>query len=85
MKNIREVTNEDGTKTTIEILFGFDIKEYNKHYVAYTIDDDGKQEMVDVLISELDDNNVIKSIPFEEREEVYAAYEEAKKLTEELN
>lgn len=85
MNNIKTVTNEDGTQITIEILLGFDVEEYNKHYIAYIVNDNGETEYVNVLLAEYDENDQIKSIPFEEREEVVAAYEEAKKLTESLN
>lgn len=83
--NVKTVTREDGTQVTIDIILGFDIPEYNKHYVAYTINDDGVSEHVNVLLAEYDGEYNIKSIPFEEREEVVAAYEEAKRIAKEDN
>ena len=52
-RNIRIVTLENGEQATIEILLGFDIVEYNKHYVAYSINDDDESETVNVIIAEL--------------------------------
>ncbi len=83
-RNIRIVTLENGEQATIEILLGFDIVEYNKHYVAYSINDDDESETVNVIIAEYADGEV-KSILPDEREEVLAAYEMAKKAQAELN
>ena len=83
--NIKKVVQEDGTEVVIDILLGFDIPEYNKHYVAYVINDDGQTEYVNVLLAEYDGEYHIKSIPFDEREEVVAAYEEAKRIAKEDN
>lgn len=83
--NIKKVVQEDGTEITIDILLGFDIPEYNKQYIAYTIDDDGESEHVNVILAEYDGEYNIKSIAFDEREEVVAAYEEAKRLAKEEN
>jgi uncharacterized protein YrzB (UPF0473 family) len=83
--NTKTVFKEDGTELTIDILLGFDVPEYNKHYVAYTINDDGEAEYVDVLLAEYDGEYNIKSIPFDEREEVVAAYQEAKRLAKQDN
>ena len=84
IKTVKVVTNENGEEIRIEILFGFDVPEYGKHYVAYTINDDGVSEHVNVLLAEYDGNFQIKSIPFEEREEVVAAYESMKQIIENL-
>ena len=84
-RNRKVVTLDDGAQVTIEILLGFDIPEYNKHYVAYTVNDDDQSEQVNVLLAEYDGEYNIKSIPFEEREEVVAAYETAKNLLDNIN
>jgi uncharacterized protein YrzB (UPF0473 family) len=84
VKTVKVVTNEDGEQVRIEILFGFDVPEYNKHYVAYTINDDGESEHVNVLLAEYDGEYNIKSIPFEEREEVVSAYESMKQIIDNL-
>lgn len=81
MNNYVIVKNEDGSDIKIEVLFSFKVEEYNKEYIAYTINDDGVSEVEPVLISEYDGNNKkIISIPFEEKEFVLKTYEEVKKI-----
>ena len=74
------VKDENNNDATIEIIFSFSIEKYNKKYIVYTIDDDGKSELVDVFISELDENNKIRPIPEKQKEIVLKIYEEAKKM-----
>lgn len=76
------VDREDGGIVTIDVIMGFEIEELGKKYVAYTLNDNGEDEDVDVLISEIDDHSM-KSIPDEEINIVLQYYEEAKSLIEE--
>ena len=80
MGNVVKVKNENGEEIKIEIILSFSVEELNKRYIAYTLNDDGKKPKVAVLISEIDSNNKIKNIPFEERKLVMAAYNGAKDL-----
>jgi uncharacterized protein YrzB (UPF0473 family) len=83
MENKVYVKRENGETIAIEIIFSFVVEELNKKYIAYTFNDDGKSESVEVFISEIDENNNIKSIPFNEKEMVMEVYEKAKELIEE--
>ena len=80
MDNVVKVKRENGEEIRIEIILSFNVEELNKRYIAYTLNDDGKKSVVAVLISEIDSNNRIKDIPFEERELVMTAYNSAKEL-----
>lgn len=79
--NILKVINQLGQEITIEILFNFEIKELNKNYVIYTLNDNGFSENVNVLISEIyykDKIPMIKSIDEKEKEMVILFYENIK-------
>lgn len=82
MKNTKTVINELGKEITVEILIGFSIEEYNKNYIAYTINDDGVSESVQVCISEIkyDETGLPKivSIPDDEKEMVLIFYNNIK-------
>ena len=82
MNNRITFDREDGETITVDVILGFEIEELNKKYVAYTLNDNGEDEDVDVLISEVN-NNSLKSIPNEEIGIVLAYYNEAKSLVEE--
>ena len=73
---------ENGETITIEIILSFEIEEYNKKYIVYTLNDNGEDEDVDVLISEVKNNKII-NIPNDEIETVLEYYENAKKLIDE--
>lgn len=79
--NILKTINEFGEEITIELLFNFEIKELNKNYVVYTLNDDGVSEDVNVLISEMyyeDKTPRIKSIDESEKEMVVLFYNNIK-------
>ena len=79
--NILKTINEFGEEITIELLFNFEIKELNKNYVVYTLNDDGVSEDVNVLISEIyydDKTPRIKSIEESEKEMVVLFYNNIK-------
>ena len=82
MDNKVFVKRENGETIAIEIVLSFKIEELKKNYIAYTINDDGESESVEVFISEIDENNKIKSIPFHEKDMVMEFYEKAKELVE---
>ena len=71
------VKNYQGEELTIEILATFNLKELNKNYVVYTLNDDGVSEEVTVLINEYvleNDQPKIIPIPEEETAMVLAFY-----------
>ena len=79
--NTLKTINEFGDELTIELLFNFEIKELNKNYVVYTLNDDGVSEDVNVLISEIyyeGDIPRIKSIDESEKEMVVIFYNDIK-------
>jgi uncharacterized protein YrzB (UPF0473 family) len=81
MGNKITIDRENGETITVDIILGFEIEELNKKYIAYTLNDNGEDEDVDVLISEVE-NNKLKSIPDEEINIVLEYYNEAKELVE---
>lgn len=82
MENKVTYDRENGETITVEIILSFEIEEYNKKYIVYTLNDNGEDEDVDVLISEVKNNKII-SIPNDEIEIVLEYYENAKKLIDE--
>ena len=82
MENKVVAINENGNKVEIEVFLSFEVEELNKKYVAYTINDDKKNEEVPVFISEYEGNK-LKSIPTSESKLVMECYNEAKNLIEE--
>lgn len=81
MNNVKTVINENNEQVTVEILLGFEIEEFGKRYIAYTLNDDGVSESVNVFISEIvSDGEQLKvgSIKEEEKETVLIFYEAAK-------
>lgn len=83
MDNCVFVTKENGEKIKIDLIFGFTIEEYNKKYIAYTLNDDGISNTESVFISEITPDNRIFPIPANQAVAVTNAYEEAKKIIEE--
>lgn len=81
MKNSITFDRENGEVITVEIILSFEIEEFNKKYIAYTINDNDEDDMVDVLISEVKNNKLI-SIPEEEIPIILKYYENAKELIE---
>ena len=79
--NILKTINEFGEEVTIEVFFNFQIKELNKNYVVYTLNDDGISEKVNVFISEIyyeGEIPRIKSIEDDEKEMVVLFYNNMK-------
>lgn len=86
IQKLNEVKDGLGEQIKIEIILSFALEEYEKNYIAYTINDDDSLSSAIILISEIDTNtNKLKSIPFEEKDMVLQSYEELKKsLFEEI-
>lgn len=81
MDNYVIVKDEAGNNIKIEVLFSFRVSEFNKEYVAYTLNDDGVSEIEAVFISEMDPTTKkLISIPFEQKEFVLQAYNETKNM-----
>lgn len=77
MENKINVKDHEGNDITIEIITTFTLKELNKNYVVYTINDDGISENVTVLINEFileNEQPKIVPIPKEETKMVLAFY-----------
>ena len=77
MENKIIVKDNQGNDITIEIITTFNLKELNKNYVVYTLNDDGVSEEVTVLINEYvleNDQPKIIPIPEEETAMVLAFY-----------
>lgn len=69
MENRIIVKDNQGNDITIEIITTFNLKELNKNYVVYTLNDDGVSEEVTVLINEyVLENEQPKIIPIPEEE-----------------
>ncbi len=78
MSNVINVINEEGIECKINTLFRFKIEEYNKEYMAYTLNDDESQDIGIVLIANIEENNGVinlKSIPDEETKMVTLFYD----------
>lgn len=70
MENSINVINEIGESVKIDIIGRFLIKEVNKEYIMYTLNDDGVSEQTIVLIAQIKTENGkmrLLSIPDEER------------------
>ena len=73
------VYDEEGNEIKAFFILDFEIPEFNKKYVVYTLDLDSDKEDMEVLISEIDyETNEVKSIPTNEMETVLNVYEELK-------
>lgn len=74
------ITDENNNTKKVQLIFNFQIPEFNKSYIVYTFDEDKSGDEIDVIISEFDSiSNEIKSIPEDQKDVVYTFYEEAKK------
>ncbi len=81
MNNYVVVKDENGEDIKIEVILNFKVEEYNKEYIAYTLNDNKTSESVAVFISEIDPNTKrLISIPVEQKDVVMEAYEGAKAL-----
>lgn len=80
MKNEAVYINENGEQIRVEVILSFSIEEFNKNYIAYTINDDDSLETAVVLINEVDiETNKLLPIKFEEKEMVLTTYNDIKK------
>ena len=80
MKNEAVYINENGEEIRVEVILSFSIEEFNKNYIAYTINDDDSLETAVVLINEVDiETNKLLTIKFEEKEMVLTTYNDIKK------
>jgi uncharacterized protein YrzB (UPF0473 family) len=80
MKNEAVYINENGEEIRVEVILSFSIEEFNKNYIAYTINDDDSLETAVVLINEVDiETNKLLPIKFEEKEMVLTTYNDIKK------
>ena len=52
MTDNMNVYNENNQLVNIDVLLDFRIDKIGKEYVAYTVNDDGKSDLVNVFISE---------------------------------
>ncbi len=78
MKNIITVINEDKEKVVIELIASFEIEEYNRQYIVFTLNDDGVSEELTIFISQieyLEGLPKIISIPENEIELVLSFYD----------
>lgn len=81
MKNEKVYINESGVEIKVEVVLAFEVEELGKSYVAYTINDDDSYETAIVLISQYNpETNQLLAIPFEDKEKVYAVYNDIKKM-----
>lgn len=77
-RNKITVYDDKNIPIVVEVFLTFKIKEYNKEYIVYTLNDDGKSEMVNVHISQIDsegDKPKIVPIPEEEARMVLSFYD----------
>lgn len=69
MKNSITIKNNENEILEIEVLLGFQIDSLSKEYIAYTINDDGVSDEVNVFISEVKyDGEIPEIVPIKEEE-----------------
>ena len=69
------VFDEDNNSTKVHFIFDFEVPEFNKRYLVYTLNANSQTEGVDILISEIDFNTYeIKSIPEKDLTTVIECY-----------
>lgn len=79
--NIMEVYDENNNKISIEIILNFRIEDYDREYIAYTLNDDGISDDVVVFISGIkyvEDIPVLINIPEDEKEMALMFYNNVK-------
>lgn len=72
------VVNENDEKIKINILIQFKVEELNREYIAYTVNDDGVSEDVQVFITGIKEENgeaKLVLIPEQEKTLVLAVYD----------
>lgn len=69
MRNVMTIKNIENEIVDVEVLVAFKIESIGKEYIAYTFNDDGVSEEVNVFISEIKyDENVPQIVPIKEDE-----------------
>ncbi len=75
------LTNENNEQIKVQALFSFEMPEFKKKYIVYTLNPDATLDEVNVLISEINyDTLEIKSIPEDEKSAVIEFYNSAKQM-----
>ena len=75
------LTDENNEQVVVQTLYTFELPEYKKKYIVYTIDPKEDDEDINVLISEIDyDTLQIKKIPDSEIDDVIRVYNETKEM-----
>lgn len=75
------VTDDAGNQIKVQVIFGFEVEEYNKNYIVYTTESDSSSDEINVMISEFDKKTYeIKSIPEDEMNTVMEFYNNAKNI-----
>ncbi len=72
------VINENGDTVKIDVIMRFKVEEYDKEYIVYTINDDGKSEDVYVNIAGITEENgqmKLRLIPEQEKNMVLIFYD----------
>lgn len=72
------IINEEGQLVKIDIIVRFKIEEFNKEYIVYTLNDDGKSEIEPVIIAGIEETSEgikLKLIPEEEKQTVLVFYD----------
>lgn len=78
--NIIIVTNEEGKILKINVLLIFELPEFRKKYVIYTMDSENDVENTTMFISEINSlTNEIKQIDEDEIETIKKVYLELRK------
>lgn len=78
--NIIIVTNEEGKILKINVLLIFELPEFRKKYVIYTMDSENDVENTTMFISEINSStNEIKQIDEDEIETIKKVYLELRK------
>lgn len=78
--NIIIVTNEEGKPLEINVLLIFELPEFRKKYVIYTMDSENDVENTTMFISEINSTtNEIKQIDEDEIETIKKVYLELRK------
>ena len=78
MINSVNVINEIGQYVKIDVIMAFKIEKYNKDYIVYTVNDDGKSEDVYMCIAgiqEINGKKHLRLIPEEEKNMVLVFYD----------
>ena len=78
MINSVNVINQNGEEIKIDVIMRFKIEEYNKEYIVYTVNDDGKSEDVYINIAGIMENSnrlQLRLIPEQEKNMVLIFYD----------